>query len=211
MYQILLIYYSHFFNPIIKDESNKDFFIKFFQYIISEKDFSYFTIGLKYISDLDTFIAVIDETKEDIYDKFIKVDNDKTNFKAIPLENNLELKKEIIDDITKGIKSIYDYSEQIKKLLVYFTSNFWKGLLKKFENPEPKCFKVCLTLREILGEYYKVTESICNKEIDKDILKDIGVFHKNDEFAYLLNGKLKIFFKNNKGKLKNFEILGYIE
>lgn len=62
---------------------------------------------------------------------------------------------------------------------------------KKFENPEPKCFEVCLKLREIFGEYYKVTELICNKEIDKDILKDIGVFYKNDEFAYLLNEKLK--------------------
>ena len=136
---------------------------------------------------------------------------DKTDFKPIRLENNLELKKEKIDDITKGIKLIYDNSKEIKKLLVYFTSNFWKGLLKKFENPEPKCFKVCLTLRNIFIEYNNITESICNNEEDKDILKDIGDFNKNDEFAYLLNEKIKIFFKNNKGKLKNIEILGYIE
>ena len=71
LYNILLVYYSQFFNPVIKDESNKEFFIKFFQFIISEKDFSYFTIGLKYISDIDTFITVINETKEDIYNKYI--------------------------------------------------------------------------------------------------------------------------------------------
>lgn len=134
LYEILLVYYSQFFNPIIKDENNKEFFINFFQYIISEKDFSYFTIGLKYISDIDTFISIINETKESIYDKYIKVDNNKINFKSIPLENNLELKKQKIDNIIKGIESIYTYSNQIKKLLVYFTCNFWKYLLKKFEN-----------------------------------------------------------------------------
>ena len=34
LYEILLVYYSQFFNPIIKDENNKEFFINFFQYII---------------------------------------------------------------------------------------------------------------------------------------------------------------------------------
>ena len=211
LHEILLVYYSQFFNPIIKDENNKEFFINFFQYIISEKDFSYFTIGLKYISDIDTFISIINETKESIYDKYIKVDNNKINFKSIPLENNLELKKQKIDNIIKGIESIYTYSNQIKKLLVYFTCNFWKYLLKKFENPEPKCFEICLKLRNIFREYNKIIGDICDKENDEDILKDIGEFYKNDEFAYLLNEKIKIFFKNNKGKLKNIEILGYIE
>ena len=227
LYEILLVYYSQFFKPIKKDESDKEFFIKFFKYIISEKDFSYFTIGLKFISDIDTFIFVIDETKKDIYDKYIKEDKDKTkvkidnknnkeekdkiNFKPIILEDNLQLKEEKINDITKGIKSIYEYSKTLNNLLVYFKSNFWKSLLKEFYKAEPKCFEVCLNLRTIFREYNGIIESICNKEKDKDILKDIGDFYKNDEFAYLLNEKIKIFFNKNKGKLKNMEILGYIE
>ena len=80
--------------------------------------------------------------------------------------------------------------------------------LKKFENSEPKCFEIWLTLRNIFKEYNKITESICDKEKDKDtlkdILKDFGDFYKNDEFVYLLNEKIKIFFKNNKGKLKKY-------
>ena len=218
LYEILLVFYSQFFKPVKKDESDKVFFIKFFQYIITEKDFSYFTIGLKFISDIDTFISVIDETKEDIYDKYIKEDNEKKNFKPIILEDNLELKKEKIDVIIKGITSIYNYSKEIKNLLVYFKSNFWKSLLKKYDEPDPKCFKVCLNLRKIFIEYSGITKSICNiekdKDIFKDILKDIEDFHKNDEFAYLLNEKIKIFFKNKKEKnekLKNIEILGYIQ
>ena len=75
LYEILLVYYSQFFKPIKKDESNKEFFINFFEYIISEKDFSYFNIGLKYILNIDTFIEVIDKTKENIYKKYIENNN----------------------------------------------------------------------------------------------------------------------------------------
>jgi hypothetical protein len=107
-------------------------------------------------------------------------------------------------------KSIYEYSRDIKKLLVYFKSDFWKSLLKAFEKPEPNCFEVCKSLRIIFLEYSKIIKSICDQEKDKKIIKDIGDFHKNDDFAYHLNEKLKIFFKNNKGKT-NTEILGYIQ
>jgi hypothetical protein len=70
----------------------------------------------------------------------------------------LILKKEKINLIKKGITSIYQYSETIQKPLVYFKSDFWKSLLKAFEQPEENSFKVCLDLRLIFIEYYKVIE-----------------------------------------------------
>ena len=88
------MYYSHFFNPIKKDENDKDFFINFFEYIISEKEFSYFNIGLKFISDIDTFITVIDKTKEKKYNKYIKGNSNQISFKSIDLKDTLKLKKE---------------------------------------------------------------------------------------------------------------------
>ena len=210
LYEILLVYYSQFFKPIKREEDDKEFFINFFEYIISEKDFSYFTIGLKFILNIDTFIYVIDKTKEKIYEKYIKDDKNKSSFVSIKLDDKLELKKEMIDEISKGIKSIYDYSKDKQELLVYFKSDFWKSLLKAFEKPEPKCFQVCKDLRIIFLEYSKIIKSICDNEKDKKIIKDIEDFLKNDDFAYHLNEKLKIFFKNNKGKT-NKEILGYIQ
>ena len=209
LYEILLVYYSQFFKPPKKDESDKEFFINFFKYIILEKDLSYLAIGLRFVSDIDTFILVIDETKDEIYNKYIK-NNNNSDFKPIILEDNLELKEGRIDAIIKGIKSIYDFSKEKNNLLVHFKSNFWKSLLKEFDKPEPKCFKICINLRKIFIEYNRIIESLC-KDKNENILKDIGEFYKNDEFAYLLNEKIKIFFKNNKGKLKNMEILGYIE
>ena len=105
LYEILLIY-SHFINPLNKDKTDKNFFINFLEYIISEKDFSYFIIGIKFISDLDTFITVINKTKEKIYNKYIIGKNNKIIFRSIELKGNLKLKKEKINDIILGIEKI---------------------------------------------------------------------------------------------------------
>ena len=204
LYEILLVYYSHFFNPIKKDENDKDFFINFFEYIISEKEFSYFNIGLKFISDIDTFITVIDKTKEKIYNKYIKGNSNQISFKSIDLKDTLKLKKEKKTVITNGITSINKYSEEIKNLLVYFKSDFWKSILKEFNKPDPDCFEVCLKLREIFIEYSKIIKSICDKEKDKDIIKDITDFLKIDEFAYLLNDNIRKYFTEKKRKIKKF-------
>ena len=149
LYEIFLVYFSQLYKPIKRDESDIEFFIKFFNYNIRNKDFSYFMIGLRFISDLDTFIKVIDETKEEIYYKYIKSFEYKTSFKSIELNDSLKLKKETINEIIKGIKSINDYSEEIKCLLVFFKSDFWKSLLKDFNKAEPECFKVCRKLRRL--------------------------------------------------------------
>ena len=96
-------------------------------------------------------------------------------------------------------------------LLVYFKSDFWKGLLKEFNKANPDCFMVCLNLRKTFFDYNKFVKSICDKEKDKDIIKDIKNYGEIDEFAYLLNENIKKYFKEKKGKLKNSEILGYVQ
>lgn len=147
MFEILLIYFSQLLNPVKKDENDKEFFIKFFEYIISKKEFSFVKIGLTFISDIDTFIIVIDKTKEEIYDKYIK--DNKTKFKSIELKDNLKLQKDKINIIIKGIISNNNYSKDIKTLLVFFKSDFWKSISKVFYKPNPDCFIVCSKLREI--------------------------------------------------------------
>ena len=212
LFKILLVYNLHIINPLKEEEIDKNFFANLIEYIISEKDFSYFNIGLKFISNLDTFITVIDKTKEQIYNKYIKNENNKTYFKVIELEDKLKLKKDKINEIIEGIKSINEYSEKIKKLLVYFKSVFWKGsLLQEFGKPLPKFFAICLNLRDIFFKYDKIIQSVCDKGRDKDIIEDINKFRNKDEFAFVLNYNIKKFFRNKKGKIKNSEILGYIQ
>ena len=66
LYEILLVYHSHFINQLIEEDIDKNFFVNFFEYIILNKDFSYINIGLKFITNVHTFIIVIDKTKETI-------------------------------------------------------------------------------------------------------------------------------------------------
>lgn len=214
LFEILLVYFSQFLNPVKKDESDKEFFIKFFEYIISKKEFSFVKIGLTFISDIDTFIILIDKTKEKLYDKYIKEKYNKTKFKSIELKDNLKLQEDKIDIITKGILSINNYSNKIKILLVFFKSDFWKSISKVFYKPNPNCFIVCSKLREIFREYYELIQSICDKINDKEKIEDIQNFYDIDEIAYSLNDIIKRFFNNKKKegkKLKNSEILGYIK
>ena len=55
-YEILIVYFTHFLNPVKKEEKDKKFFINFFGYIISKKQYSDFNLGLRFIFDIDTFI-----------------------------------------------------------------------------------------------------------------------------------------------------------
>ena len=110
LYEILIVYFSHFLKPVKKEEKDKKFYVNFFEYIISKKEFSYFNIGLKFIFDIDTFIIVIDTTSDKIYNKYIK--DNKNNFKPIQIKDNLTLKKEKINDIIKGIKNVNKFSDE---------------------------------------------------------------------------------------------------
>ena len=73
LYEILLVYYSHFINPLEEENIDKNFFINFFEYIISTKDFSHFNIGLKFISNLHTFITVINKQKKTFIINILKM------------------------------------------------------------------------------------------------------------------------------------------
>ena len=128
------------------------------------------------------------------------------------LKGTLKLKKEKIYDIISGIENINEYSKDIKQLLVYFKSDFWKkSILEEFCNPAPKSFKICYNLRELFIKYSEIIKLICDKEKDKDIIEDIIDFHKKDEFAYALNDNITKYFRNQRDKIKNSEILGYIQ
>ena len=129
LYEILLTYFSNFLNPINQDF---DFFAKFIDYCASKKDFNSFKNGLNYIKDIETFITVINETKETIIGKYVTSNN---SFEPIKLKGNLKLIKKDnkeMEAIIPAIESIIKYSEEKKVLLIYFTSNFWIKILKEY-------------------------------------------------------------------------------
>ena len=106
LYEILLIYNSHFKYPI---NQNLSFLNNFIKYVISNKEFSVLESGLNYIKDIDTFINVIEKNKEEIFNKYIKSDNSTINIKCIiKIDNNLKIKsfeKENETEIVEGNKT----------------------------------------------------------------------------------------------------------
>ena len=223
LYEILIIYNSNFIKPI---EQDLEFFINFIKYTISKKEFDIFENILDYILDIETFIKVIDETKEQIIEKY--VNSDKNEFKIIKIKDNLALKKkekgEEIDIIIDSIKSIIEFSEKNDLLLIYFTINFWKNLLKHYNEPNALNINIYYRLREKFNEYNDllnklskneklVGKKIKNKEekmYEKKIKDDINKYFDRDEFAFVLDKNIKFYFEINK-EISNDEILGFIK
>ena len=60
-----------FLNRVKKEEKDKEFFVNFFEYIISKKEITYLNLGLRFVFDIDTIIIIIDKTRDEIYNKYI--------------------------------------------------------------------------------------------------------------------------------------------
>ena len=97
LYEILLVYNKHLINPI---SQNYAFLNKFFGYIIKNKSFENFKIGLNYIKEIETYISIISENRKNIFDKYIKAETDskKKEKYYIELGKNLKFKKVEKDD-----------------------------------------------------------------------------------------------------------------
>ena len=137
LYEILLIYNDHF-----KPQINQDFefFNKFIPYAIANKDFPIFEKGLKYIQDIETFLNVIENNKEAIFEKYnsqkkdsiIKLDDlqfkkfedshmivfEGNETKDNSKKNNEQLKKDINSNNKKN-KNIMKVIENIKSIIEF--------------------------------------------------------------------------------------------
>ena len=96
LYEILITYYSHF---NINLNQNSEFFNNFLKYAINKlNNFDIFLRILNYIDNIETFLYVINENKEEIYKEY----NDELRNKPIILSSNLKLiKKEYQEENSK--------------------------------------------------------------------------------------------------------------
>jgi len=92
LYKILLIYNKHLINPI---KQKFEFLNQFICYILKNEKFDTFKIGINYIKDLETYIAIIAKNKEEIFNTYIKAETDskKKEKYYVELGKNLKLKK----------------------------------------------------------------------------------------------------------------------
>ena len=114
LFEILLIYNSHFKNPI---NQNDFFFYKFINYAIEKKDFPVFENGLNFIKDIETYITVIEKNKEEFYNKY----NSKKIKEIIRLDN-LKFKKcdekDDVNEIPTNLKGNSDINSCGKEIII---------------------------------------------------------------------------------------------
>ena len=86
LYEILIIYYSHFNNPLNQD---KEFYNEFIKYALEkDKELNIFKRILNYIDDIETFLYIINENKDNIFKKY-----DDLKLDPIKLTSDLKLKR----------------------------------------------------------------------------------------------------------------------
>jgi len=190
LYEILIIYYSHFINPL---NQNKEFYNNFIKYVIKkDKELNIFKRILNYIDDIETFLYVINENKDNIFKKYdgLKLDpikltsglkltrkninkekeetiNNDNNHANQPETDEIENKDESeneLDDIIKLIESIIKYSSENQMLVVYIKSTFWIYLLKQYNFPDWENLNNCYKLRELFKKYKNLINSLYKEE-----------------------------------------------
>ena len=211
LFEILLIYNSNFLNAINQD---LQLFEDFFGYIIeNKKSFDIFENSFNYILGIETFINIIDNTKEKIIETY-----GKSGFKSIKIKPNLLINKkgegEEIEKIISIIESIISFSEKENILLIYFNSNFWINILKHYNEANAINIDICFKLRELLKKYYNLVDKLfkdTKNDEEKKIKNDIKKYVDRDEFAFVLDKNTKLFIQNNinNKEFSDSEILGY--
>ena len=227
LYEILLIYNTHFKYPINQD---LNFFLDFIEDIILNKDFKSFQIGINYIKTIEIYIEIIYQNKDKIFNKFIKDDINDLEKYNIKIGKNLVLKetpknekdfiiimddeqksrksRNEIPDYLKKIKKIIEYCEQKKIILIYFKNDFWKYILDCYKEPKQVNILICHTLRNIFIQYFQLIKDVIQDE-QNIIKREAKSYMDIDRFAFLLDENIKKYIDKNND-IGDIEKLDYI-
>ena len=213
LYEILIIYYSHFKTPLNQE---KEFYNNFIGYAIKkEKKLNILERILNYIDDIETFIYVINENKINIFKKYDDIKN-----RPIKLSSNLKVIKRAdnnmngIDNTIELIQEIIQYSKDNEILIIYLKSELWINLLKQYNKPDLKDIDSCYHLREIFKEYNNLINTLYKNTIGENkaiIKKDINKNYMKDEFAVKLNNNITKFLEIKNETLLDIQKLGNFE
>ena len=217
LYEILIIYYSHFKEPLNQDTV---FYNNFIKYALNKgKDFETFNIILDYIDDIETFLYVINENKNEIFKKYDDLSNKpivlSSNLKLIKNEykENKKIKTEL-DNIIIIVEQLIEFSKDNSILAIYLKVGFWKYLLKQYSKPDLTYIDDCFRIRDLFKKYKDLVNNLYNKTSDNNELNrkdEINRYNDRDEFAFDLNLNIKELIELKKDKYNDEEKLGMIK
>ena len=217
LYEILIIYYSHF---NISLNQTSEFYNNFVKYIINKEDnYKSFERMLNYIDDIETFLYVINENKNKIFKEYgyelrINPITSSSNFKVTKKEySDNKYKKTELDNIISIIKELIKFSKEHLILTIYLKSSFWIYLLKQYNNPHFEYIDNCYRLRELFKNYKDLINFLYTNNSNKNELKikdDINRYNNRDEFAFILNTNIKQLILIKKDEYSDQEKLAII-
>ena len=192
-----LLKYKIFFKN--KNDMNKETLTRIIKFATKKEFHEFLEIAYFYLKDINTFLELIEENKEDIFK--IK------GFESIEIpeiKDDEEIKFGIVNP---KIEKITEFSKEQKKILVILKGKFWESLAKKCSGVNRDNIDIISTIRTIFNRYYLVVESILPKE-DK-IAKEIARFFKKGIFTHQIDKLIREYIKTNK-KITNSEIIDLI-
>ena len=172
---------------------------KYVNYLIG-KDYKTLELsGFAYFKKIEEFIYVINKKK----DKLIQIQN----FKILKLPKQLKYNIEKADKFISELEEIIKYSGEKKKLLLFLSGTFWKGMSEIFGKPSADNINNLRQMRIIFKNYFKLVKDEFKKE--HAIYINAEETDGKDELAIKLN---RIIEKNiNESKeITNDEIINQI-
>ena len=197
LFDVMLKYKLFFKNQI---DISKDLLNEIINYTTG-KDFKTFKEdALFYLKDINTFLEIIENNKDDI----IKMKG------FVPIEIPELKDDEVIKFgiINPKIESITNFSKDKKKILVILKGKFWEKLAKKCSGISRDNIEICSTIKLLFIKYNNMINGILSKE-DK-IRKDINASYKKGTFTHQIDRIIKEYIKTNE-KITNKEIIDLIK
>ena len=202
LFEILIIYYKHFKEPLKQEPS---FYNTFLTYAINkEKEFKLFDRILNFINDLETFLFTINNNIKEIFRKY-KEDLRKKPFTLSSdlklIKKDCEDNKKVIDHIIILIKEIIAFSKDNNILAIYLESTFWVNMLNHYNKSDLGSIKNCYQLRTLFKEYNNLIKELykdSKKKNELDIKRDINGYNSKDEFTIILDKNVKVQLEGDK-------------
>ena len=197
LYKIMIKYKIYFKK---QNNINKDILNEFIKYA-TKKDFTIFKDNaLFYLKDINTFLEIIDNNKDDI----IKI----KQFEPIELtiKDDEKIKFEIINP---KIESITEFSKEKKSLLIYLKKIFWEALAKKSYGISRDNIELCSTIRIIFKNYYNMILNIFPDKKNDKIKKEVNDTYKRGIFLHQIDKIIRDYIDKTPD-ISNIEIIELI-
>ena len=201
----ILLKYKYYFKNQINMEFN--YLNELINFSTSQNYDEFIHNVLFYLKGINIFLKVIEKNKE----KIIEINEfHPIEFPTIELEPQTKIKE--IEDL---INNIIIFSREKKKLLIYFTNDFWDYLLNHccllVDNDIEKTKKnieICFDLREKFIKYYELVQLLYKKK--GTIKTECEAYYEKDEYAFNLDKNIMFIIKEDQ-TIENIEILNFIK